>query len=136
MSRWMIPSRLSGIDAFTVRGAMTIPLMIFMTISGTSSPPNARLPVAISESTVPRENRSVRASTGCPCACSGDMYEAVPTVLPVLVRSGGRPPSTVGDDASMARVCGSSAASFASPKSRTFSRSPWVRKRLAGLMSR
>ena len=50
------------------------------------SPLNACCPVAISYSTSPNENTSVRASSGSPRACSGDMYEAVPITMPVLVR--------------------------------------------------
>ena len=47
----------------------------------------AILPVAISYSTTPKENRSVRASSSSPRACSGDMYATVPSVVPGLVKS-------------------------------------------------
>ncbi len=47
-------------------------------------------PVAISYSTTPNENRSVRGSTSSPRACSGDMYAIVPTVVPAtLVKCSG-----------------------------------------------
>ena len=41
--------------------------------------------MAISYNTAPKENRSVRASSSLPLACSGDMYATVPTVLPGCV---------------------------------------------------
>ena len=50
------------------------------------APENATCPVAISYSTTPKENRSLRASNSSPRTCSGDMYATVPTVLPGLVR--------------------------------------------------
>ena len=40
------------------------------------------MPVAISYSTTPNENRSVRASTSCARTCSGDMYATVPSDTP------------------------------------------------------
>ena len=41
-------------------------------------PENASVDVAISYSTTPNENKSVRASMSSPRACSGDMQESVP----------------------------------------------------------
>ena len=43
---------------------------------------NARFPVASSYTIEPSENWSERKSTGCPLACSGDMYPAVPRIVP------------------------------------------------------
>jgi hypothetical protein len=37
------------------------------------SPRNGKVPVAISYSTAPKENKSVRASSSLPFACSGDI---------------------------------------------------------------
>ena len=53
------------------------------------SPANGNVPVAISYSTVPKENRSVRESRSLPFACSGDIYATVPTAVPGLVRNSG-----------------------------------------------
>jgi hypothetical protein len=50
------------------------------------SPKNGNRPVAISYSTTPNENKSVRASSGFARTCSGDMYATVPSVVPGLVR--------------------------------------------------
>ena len=41
-------------------------------------PSNGRALVAISYNTTPNDHRSLVGSTGCPRACSGDMYEIVP----------------------------------------------------------
>ena len=49
-------------------------------------PSNGILPVAISYSTAPNENRSVRASRSLARTCSGDMYATVPSMAPGLVR--------------------------------------------------
>ena len=50
------------------------------------SPRNGSVPVAISYKTAPKENRSVRASSSLPLACSGDMYATVPMAVPGLVK--------------------------------------------------
>ena len=55
----------------------------------TCRPGRAAVPVAISYSTTPSENRSVRASSAFPSACSGDMYATVPTAVPALVSGSG-----------------------------------------------
>ena len=68
---------------------------------------------------------SERASTGRPSACSGDMYSAVPRIVP----------ATVGTDVIVASVDGRST-SFAMPKSSTFARPSPVMTMFAGLMSR
>src|SRR5208282_231720 len=56
-------------------------------ITAEVSPRNGTTPVAISYSTTPNENRSVRPSSSLPRNCSGDMYATVPTAVPGLVRS-------------------------------------------------
>jgi hypothetical protein len=60
---------------------------------------------------------SERASTGCPCACSGERYDAVPSTVAVAV--------TVSADAARAM-----------PKSMTFTSPERVTMMLPGLMSR
>ncbi len=47
--------------------------------------PNGPVPVAANTITQPRENTSLGAPTRLPSACSGDMYEGVPTIIPVEV---------------------------------------------------
>ena len=47
--------------------------------------PNAGRPVNISYNTQPNAQMSVCASTRCPRACSGDMYAAVPRIIPASV---------------------------------------------------
>jgi hypothetical protein len=69
----------------------------------------------------PAEYRSLRASTGCPAACSGDMYSGVPKSEPVRVD-----PS----------VSVRSGRSLAMPKSNTLACPPGVTKMLSGLRSR
>jgi hypothetical protein len=97
-------------------------------------PENAGNPVAISYSTAPNENRSVRASSSSPAACSGDIYAIVPTAVPGLVRfisfiTVGAAPSDAAE-----LVC--PGATFANPKSRILACPCSVTKMLAGLMSR
>ena len=67
---------------------------------------------------------SDRASTGSPCACSGDMYGAVPVTTPCSVMV------TVG--ASAARL----GCSLARPKSSTFTLPSVVSRMLSGFRSR
>ncbi len=69
-------------------------------------------PASISYTIVPRLNRSLRASTASPDACSGDIYGAVPTIAPTLVSG-----VVVSDVDAAAPVA------FARPKSTTFTRS-------------
>ena len=45
-------------------------------------PTNGRWPVAHSYRTTPSENKSERPSSASPADCSGDMYDAVPRVIP------------------------------------------------------
>ena len=92
-------------------------LMTSASVSDTSSPSKARRPVSSSNSTHPKAQMSARLSTGRPRACSGLMYAAVPSSIPIWVSAGlvmvgeSDPP----DDTA---VAGSNA--FASPKSRIF----------------
>jgi hypothetical protein len=48
-------------------------------------PPNGPRPVAAKTITHPSENTSLGGPTRAPCACSGDMYDGVPTTSPVVV---------------------------------------------------
>ena len=87
------------------------------TISLTVSPPKSRPPVSISYSTAPKAQMSARRSTAFPRACSGDMYAAVPRIMPACVARA----VSVGEF--MARSLEgprSTPSAFARPKSRTF----------------
>ena len=91
--------------------------MMATKVSCTSPPANARRPVNISNSTAPNAQTSARLSTVFPRACSGDMYAAVPRIMPACVITGVvivGDCDTFGDDP----MAGSIA--FANPKSRTF----------------
>ena len=79
-------------------------------------PPKAGRPVKASCSTVPRENRSLRASSSCPSACSGDMLAGVPKTCPGAVSC--------------------DAGCFAMPKSMSFGSPEGKSMTLAGLTSR
>ena len=46
------------------------------------SPPKSARPVSISYTTQPKAHTSLRLSTALPLACSGDMYAAVPRIIP------------------------------------------------------
>src|SRR5215471_15206890 len=63
-------------------------LITAASVSVTSSPGNARVPVSISYSTQPNAHTSLRRSAGRPFACSGDMYAAVPRIIPAIVIAG------------------------------------------------
>jgi hypothetical protein len=65
-------------------------------------PLNGRPPVSISYRTTPSEKISLRPSTVCPDACSGDMYAIVPTTNPGRVC-----PSVVVRVAVVCAACGS-----------------------------
>jgi hypothetical protein len=93
------------------------------------APWKARRPVSISYITAPSEKMSERASTGLPCACSGDMYAAVPTMTPSsvvawIVRVAPSAPASSG------------AVSLARPKSRTLTTPFAPSMMLPGLTSR
>lgn len=67
-----------------VRGGEGVSLRMALRMADAVSPLNAGRPAIISYMTAPSENRSDRASTGSPRACSGDMYAAVPMIAPGL----------------------------------------------------
>ena len=87
-------------------------------VSDMSSPSNARLPVSISNSTQPNAQMSARLSTVFPRACSGDMYAAVPRIMPACVIAGVVIVGDIDEIRRRARPTGSIA--FARPKSSTF----------------
>ena len=99
--------------------------------SGVVDPTNALLPASISYSTAPKEKISLRRSTGRPTACSGDMYAAVPRIMPARVC----PMVMVGEFASE-DLGGSSSRTLARPKSSTFTTPSGVILMLAGFRSR
>jgi len=84
--------------------------------------------VAISYHTTPKLHKSVRASTSFQEACSGDIYDGVPTTLPYAVRES--PISSVLSRESNA------AFSFASPKSEILACPRAATMILGGLLSR
>ena len=55
-------------------------------VSRSDSRSKTRLPVSNSYSTAPKLKTSDRTSVALPCACSGDMYDAVPSTVPAMVR--------------------------------------------------
>ena len=95
------------------------------------SPANVRRLASVSNSTHPNAQTSVLRSTGLPQACSGDMYAAVPMIMPACVIS------AVAVAASLMRSGDEdTAAAFASPKSSTLTCPPGVILMLAGFRSR
>ena len=94
-------------------------------------PVKQRCPVSISNSTTPKDQISLRLSTGFPLVpCSGDIYAAVPMITPICVAAAVR----VGDsDGSPSGVVSSA---FASPKSRTLTVPSCRTLILAGFKSR
>ena len=84
---------------------------------------NAGMPVSISCRIAPKLNTSERWSTAAPRTCSGDMYAAVPTIAPDAVAEG-------------ATGSAGERNSFATPKSRIFTRSSRVMKTFSGFRSR
>jgi hypothetical protein len=58
-------------------------------VSEMSSPSNARVPASISYRTQPNAQISARLSTDFPRACSGAIYAAVPSSMPIPVSSAG-----------------------------------------------
>jgi hypothetical protein len=63
----------SGSFGFKCRGDGGARFRIWSERAAAESPSNGGLPVDISKRTIPSENKSVRASTGLPSICSGDM---------------------------------------------------------------
>ena len=103
-------------------------------ISADVSPRNGNVPVDISYSTVPNENKSVRASNSLPRVCSGDMYATVPSAVPGFVRWSS---SMVSADVALPLLAEFAAAViFARPKSRILAWLRLVTKIFAGLISR
>ena len=108
-------------------------------------PSNARLPVGVSKSTQPNTQTSLRLSAGLPFACSGDIYAAVPRIMPIAVIAGltivGETvfgtSITCGPVGSLAfgAACGGTAG-FARPKSSTLTVPSSRTLMLAGLRSR
>ena len=128
----MTRSRSGGTSGFRRTGGTGARLRIASTIVPVLSPRNGRVPVAVSYSTTPNENKSVRASNGVARTCSGDIYDTVPSVLPGSVNSAARERVT----SSAASAAAAPDVAFASPKSRIFGWPRVVRKMFAGLMSR
>jgi hypothetical protein len=62
-----------GTSGFTRPGDGGVLLRISWNTTAVVAPVNGGRPVAISYSTTPKENRSLRASSRSPRACSGDM---------------------------------------------------------------
>ena len=82
----MISSSLGGTSGFSRTGGGRCSIQNGFEDHRRTFPRNGNVPVAISYSTAPKENRSVRASSSLPRACSGDIYATVPSVAPGLVR--------------------------------------------------
>ena len=61
-------------------------LMCWPMMATESSPKNGGRPVTISYNMAPREYRSDCGVTSPPMACSGGMYDTVPTIIPSVVR--------------------------------------------------
>src|SRR2546430_1509971 len=113
----------SGLNSSRVRGGggSNRIAVIVPTALGRS---NGRAPAAISYSTMPRLKMSLRPSTVLPRICSGDMYGAVPEIVPALETR-----RSLAD-------CSIVAALLASPKSSTFTCPRTLIITFAGLMSR
>jgi hypothetical protein len=81
----MILSNSCGNSGFNRTGETGALCRIASKSAAVVCPVNGLAPVAISYITTPDENRSVRASSSSPIACSGDIYATVPTAVPGLV---------------------------------------------------
>src|SRR5215510_14539895 len=106
-------------------------------VSDTSLPSNARLPVSISNSTHPNAQMSLRLSAGRPFACSGDIYAAVPRRTPTPLMSAGD--VIVGDNDNgdgLVPAAADDSASLAKPKSSTFTELSGFTLMFAGFRSR
>src|SRR5579862_5471219 len=82
----MMSSSLGGRSGFMRIAGTGSRSRISRKITAELSPRKGNAPVAISYSTAPKENKSLRASTSLARACSGDIYATVPSVEPGLVR--------------------------------------------------
>src|SRR5580692_5350740 len=83
----MMASSSGGTDGLMERGDAGFELITACSVVTTFVPVNGFLPVAISNSTTPNENMSLRTSRSCDCACSGDIYTAVPGITPTCVKT-------------------------------------------------
>jgi hypothetical protein len=108
--------------------------MMATNVSCTSSPPNARVPVSISNSTAPNAQMSLRLSTARPLACSGLMYAAVPRIIPTPVIMAGV--VSVGDIDALDDEPAAGSITFARPKSNIFTVPSARTLMFAGLRSR
>ncbi len=91
--------------------------------------------MSISQSSTPKAQTSVRPSTGLPRACSGDMYAAVPMIMPTA-EAGRASVGAFDMDAERGSSLESSLQALARPKSRTFTFPSGVIITLPGLRSR
>ena len=112
----MIRSSSAGTPGFSRTTGTGVWFRIASDTTPVVSPRKGSLPVAISYKTTPNENKSVRASSGFPRTCSGDMYATVPTVAPGLVRSSSG--AAVAIEEMLLGVPSDERSSFANPKSR------------------
>src|ERR1017187_7011147 len=81
----MTASSSAGTAGFNDRGDAGFEFITACSVVTTFDPVNGFLPVAISNSTTPNENMSLRTSRTSDRACSGDMYTAVPGITPTWV---------------------------------------------------
>ena len=81
--RWMLSGVVAGKSAQSGSRSRIAAMW-----SETVSPGNAIWPVSISYKTQPNAQTSARLSTALPRACSGDMYAAVPRIIPACVIAG------------------------------------------------
>ena len=124
-----------GISGFRRTAGTGARCRISLNAAAEVAPRNGNFPVAISYNTVPNENRSVRASSSFPNACSGDIYATVPRAEPGLVICSLESSNVASSDA-VSPVAPTPLATFASPKSKIFACPRVVTKMFAGLMSR
>src|SRR5215471_21641412 len=92
------------------------------------SPAKSDVPVSISQRTTPNAHTSARLSTGCPVACSGAMYAAVPRISPACVARIDK----VGELVIAAFDVGSGSNALANPKSNTLTTPSLVTLTFAG----
>jgi hypothetical protein len=105
-------------------------LSTLASVSDTDSPANACLRLNISYSTAPNDQMSERRSATLPLACSGDMYAAVPKIIPLSV------PLNIVGELESAIFAGAFSSAFAKPKSSTLTLLSDVIFTLAGFKSR
>ena len=92
-------------------------------------PSNNRFPARSSNNTTPKGQISARRSTGFPAACSGDIYPAVPRIIPASVAR----IDNVGESGPAADPLSKA---FAKPKSKTLTTPEAVTKTFPGFKSR